>query len=297
MNPLVTVGIAFYNPGADFELAIKSVFAQTFQDWELLLVDDGSNDGSLEFARRLQDPRVRVYSDGQNSGASVRMNEVIAQAKTPYLIRMDADDILHPQRIEIQYAELIKHGTDTIVGTSTYSIDVDSRAMGFTMSKQQQYVGYAARHNLIQPTIAASIQWFLDHPYSKDWVYRRCEDAELWCRSSPDSKFINMETPLVYYREVGNYSLRKQIGTYFGLFNLIYEYHFPEPWKFTSLLGKELFRLWVAAVLTSFGKSDWFISRRYQPLNNAQRRHAEAGLEIVRSQVLPLAPSIIETIE
>jgi glycosyltransferase involved in cell wall biosynthesis len=291
MNPLVTVGIAFYNPGADFELAIKSVFAQTFQDWELVLVDDGSSDGSLEFARSIQDPRVRVYSDGHNLGASVRMNEVIAQAQTPYLIRMDADDIIHPHRIEIQYAELIKHGNDTVIGTATYSIDVESKVLGFTPSQQQQQLGYAARHNLIQPTIAASIEWFLNHPYSSDWVYRRCEDAELWCRASSDSRYINMEIPLVYYREVGNYSLKKQMATYFGLFNLVYEYHFHQPRRFIFLFGKELFRLWLAATLTSFGKSNWFISRRYQPLTKVQRRHAEAGLQIVQSQVLPISPA------
>jgi glycosyltransferase involved in cell wall biosynthesis len=227
-------------------------------------------------------------------GASIRMNEVIEQAQTPYLIRMDADDVLHPQRIEIQYAELLKYGSDAIVGTATYSIDTQSQVLGFTPSKQFQSTGYAARHDLVQPTVAASIEWFRNHPYSKDWVYRRCEDAELWCRASVDSKYINMEMPLVYYREVGNYSLKKQMATYFGLFNLIYDHHFKQPWKFSTLLGKELFRLFLIGTLTSFGKSNWFISRRYRPLTAAQKRHAEAGLEIVRSQVLPIrmTPSV-----
>jgi glycosyltransferase involved in cell wall biosynthesis len=289
MNPKVTVGMAFYNPGlVDFELAIKSVFAQTFTNWELVLVDDGSTDGSLAFARSITDLRVRVYSDGKNMGANVRMNEIIQAVQTPYLIRMDADDILHPQRIEIQYQELLKHGSDTIVGTSTYSIDTHSRVLGFTPSSQFQATGYAARHNLVQPTVAASIEWFHQHPYSQDWVYRRCEDAELWCRASSDSRYINMEMPLVYYREVGNYSLRKQMATYFGLFNIIYDHHFRQPWRFSYLMGKELCRLFIISFLTAFGKSNWFVSRRYRPLTPAQKRHAEAGLEIVRNQVLPL---------
>jgi glycosyltransferase involved in cell wall biosynthesis len=292
MSPQVTVGIAFYNPGADFELAIKSIFAQTFTDWELVLVDDGSNDGSLEFARSLADSRVRVFSDGRNLGASIRMNEVITAARTPYLIRMDADDILHPQRVEIQYAELLKHGNDVIVGTSTYSIDTNSQVTGFTPSKQQQFYGYAARRNLVQPTVAASIEWFVNHPYSSDWVYRRCEDAELWCRASATSKYVNIPTPLVYYREVGNYSLKKQLGTYFGLFNIIYEHHFDQPWRFSYLLGKEMFRLFLASTITAFGKSDWFISRRYQALTPAQQQHAAAGLEIVRRQVLPISAGV-----
>jgi glycosyltransferase involved in cell wall biosynthesis len=286
--PRVTIGLSFYNPGADFELAIKSVFAQTFTDWELVLVDDGSTDGSLEFARSIVDSRVRVYSDGQNVGSSIRMNEVIQATQTPYLIRMDADDILHPQRVEIQYAELLKHGNEAIVGTATYSINTQSQAVGFTPSKQFQAFGYAARHNLVQPTVAASIEWFLKHPYSKDWVYRRCEDAELWCRASADSKYINMALPLVYYREVGNYSLKKQMATYFGLFNIIYDHHFHQPWRFSWLLGKELFRLFLVGTLTALGKSNWFIARRYHPLTPAQKLHAEAGLKVVHNQILPI---------
>ena len=64
MTPRVTVGIAFRNPGRYFEPALKSVLLQTFTDWELILVDDGSSDESLTLARSLKDPRVRVYSDG-----------------------------------------------------------------------------------------------------------------------------------------------------------------------------------------------------------------------------------------
>ena len=66
-QPLVTVGIPFYNNQDTLLNAIRSVFAQTFEDWELLLVDDGSVDSSLDIARSIDDPRVRVLPpDGYN---------------------------------------------------------------------------------------------------------------------------------------------------------------------------------------------------------------------------------------
>ncbi|MBC8153806.1 MAG: glycosyltransferase, partial [Bacteroidetes bacterium] len=64
MTPLVTVGLPFYNAASTLDMAIRSVVAQTLTDWELLLFDDGSTDGSLAIARSFIDPRIRVLADG-----------------------------------------------------------------------------------------------------------------------------------------------------------------------------------------------------------------------------------------
>ncbi len=66
--PAVTIGLPFHNNQTFLLDTIRSVFAQSFGDWELDLVDDGSSDNSLELARSIQDPRVRVFSDGVNKG-------------------------------------------------------------------------------------------------------------------------------------------------------------------------------------------------------------------------------------
>src|ERR1035438_10086132 len=97
MVPDVTIVTPFRDPGSCFELALKSVFAQTLTNWELILIDDGSRDESLSFARSLRDPRVRVFSDGRRRRQQVRRNEAIALASAPYIALMDADDIMHPR--------------------------------------------------------------------------------------------------------------------------------------------------------------------------------------------------------
>ena len=106
MLPDVTIVTPFRNPGSYFELALKSIFAQTLTNWELILIDDGSRDASLSFARSLRDPRVRVFSDGRRRHQQVRRNEAIALASAPYIALMDADDIMHPRLLEAQLAEL-----------------------------------------------------------------------------------------------------------------------------------------------------------------------------------------------
>ena len=80
-NNLVSIGIPFYNSAEFLKDAIRSVFAQTYAEWELLLVDDGSNDGSLAIANSIDDPRVRVFSDGKHKGLISRLNQMIGLSR------------------------------------------------------------------------------------------------------------------------------------------------------------------------------------------------------------------------
>src|SRR5947209_5090923 len=73
--PLVTVGIPFYNASSTLYHAVRSVFAQTYTNWELLQVDDGSTDDSLVLAHQISDPRVTIVEGGRNRGISFRLNQ------------------------------------------------------------------------------------------------------------------------------------------------------------------------------------------------------------------------------
>jgi glycosyltransferase involved in cell wall biosynthesis len=161
MNPKVTVGISFKNPGGYFELAVKSVFAQTFTEWELILIDDGSNDNSLEFAKNINDRRVRVYSDGESKGLNIRLNQMVQLATTPYFFRMDADDIMHHQRLEKQYQVLSQYDDSqaVVIGSAAYSIDDTSSVVGLRHAKLSQHTNFNARHSFIHPTVAAKTAW------------------------------------------------------------------------------------------------------------------------------------------
>src|ERR1039458_8099996 len=129
-GPKVSIAICFRNPGRDLDVALKSVFAQTFEDWELILLDDGSTDGSLEFVKSLSDDRVRVFSDGLARMLPVRLNQSVALARAPFYFRMDADDVMHPDRIAVQYDELKRRSGDIVIGSAAYSIDIHNRVVG-----------------------------------------------------------------------------------------------------------------------------------------------------------------------
>src|SRR5271157_3722803 len=112
----VTIGLPAFNARPYLELALRSIFAQTFRDWELIIIDDGSSDGSPELLHCLDDERVRVIADGQHLGLGARLNQIVGMARGRYIARMDADDLMHPERLQTQLDYLLQHPRVDVVG-------------------------------------------------------------------------------------------------------------------------------------------------------------------------------------
>jgi len=197
----VAIGLPFYNCERTLADAIRSVFAQTDRDWELLLVDDGSTDGSLAIAQRVNDARVTVISDGLNRGLSYRLNQIAALSMQPLLARMDADDLMHPARVARQREFLQLNSGVDVVGSAAFIID---SAAGVTGRRGDGRFDASPRavleHGLfIHPTVMGRRDWFLRHPYDPRFV--RAEDRELWCRTAGKAAFARVHEALLFYRE------------------------------------------------------------------------------------------------
>jgi glycosyltransferase involved in cell wall biosynthesis len=126
MRPTVSVVIAVYNGEAYFARAIPSILGQTYEDFELILVDDGSTDRTPQLLRSLSDPRVRVLSPGR-IGFAQACNLGIAQAKGQYIARQDFDDRSYPNRLALQVERLEKDTGLGMVGGHYVSVDETRR--------------------------------------------------------------------------------------------------------------------------------------------------------------------------
>lgn len=215
---MISIGIPFYNAAAYLEDAIKSVLAQTFKEWELILIDDGSSDGSLDIAKRYEqlDARVRVLSDGLNKKLPARLNQIISESKFDYIARMDADDIMDIDRLKIQMNFLIKNSNIDIIGSSIYSIDNNNKIIGKriivdSISLDTLLLG---NNQIVHPSILAKKSWYLRNRY--DESAERAEDYELWLRSSlnKDLNIHILQEPLIFYRELGNLTKDKLLLSY-----------------------------------------------------------------------------------
>lgn len=288
MKPKVTIGISFKNPGKYFELALKSVFAQTFIDWELILVDDGSTDNSIEYARGISDSRARLYVDGKSNGLSARLNQMVQLAEAQYFFRMDADDIMHYERLEKQYQILIDNDSNTVVGTSAYSINEESQIVGLKIARSEQKYGFYASSSFIHPTVAASTLWFRENLYNEESVYHRSEDAELWCQTSHKTKFINLPDPLLFYRESKCLPIKKYVASNLGLIFLVVDkYSYPKM-HFFFLYIREVIKLSSVLILHSLGFSSCLMLRRYNSLTAEDIQIAHSALSFVFAQELPV---------
>jgi glycosyltransferase involved in cell wall biosynthesis len=286
-RPSVTIAIPFYNPGSAFELALKSVFAQTFTDWELLLLDDGGSDGSMELVRRLNDPRVVIHSDGEQHGLSRRLNNAAALARGEYLFRMDADDLMHPERVAEQLAVLCASPPNTVVGSSAYSIDAGTAVVGYRPAPKTQQRGYAARYSFLHPTVAASTAWFRENPYSAEPIFRRCEDAELWCRSTGHSVFRWIERPLMFYREVGVFKLSNYIAGVEGLIEINRRIE-RDRMRRMKVIASERMKMGIAWALDTLGAADVMVRNRFRPIGSAGFAKASEVVETIAKTSLPL---------
>ena len=109
--PAVSVIVPIYNSASYLEESIGSIIAQTFSDWEMILVDDGSNDGSGDIALKYAEKDTRVrYFHKENSGVSASRNYGLDKAAGKYVMFLDSDDICHPQILELLYGA-IEHDT------------------------------------------------------------------------------------------------------------------------------------------------------------------------------------------
>jgi glycosyltransferase involved in cell wall biosynthesis len=286
-SPEVSIVIPFYNPGPFFLPALKSVFAQTFTDWELLLIDDGSTDGSLEIAQRLDDDRVTVVTDGYNRGQSCRANIGAGMARGEYLFRLDADDMMHPLRLDSQLKVLRSLPPQTVVGSACYSIDKNSTVIGWRPVSASHRTGFAARHSFVHPTVAASTEWFRSNPYSEDSTFRRAEDAELWCRTASHTKFSWMSQPLAFYREMGVFSLTNYLGDERGLLVLIKQYETSVARRLRLGL-RERAMMGIAWTLDKLHQSDLLVRHRHVKLTADQQTEAQKVINEVMLTQIPL---------
>jgi hypothetical protein len=167
------------------------------------LIDDGSTDKSLDIAYLFQDERIKVIHDGLNKGLSARLNELVALSKGEYFARMDADDIMFPQRISQQLAYLQQHNEVDVVGSSAVTIDIKNKITGIICYPEHpNNISNVIKHQcFIHPSIMAKRSWFVQNPYDEGAI--RMEDYNLWMRTFSKYRFYNIAEPLLFYRVSG----------------------------------------------------------------------------------------------
>jgi glycosyltransferase involved in cell wall biosynthesis len=199
----VTVLMSVHNDRRYLPESLDSILAQTFTDFELLVIDDGSTDGSADLLRTLTDRRVRVIRNESNLGLTRSLNIGLNESTGTYVARMDADDVMLLNRLERQVRFLESNPDVGVLGTSRTLIDEDG---GFiadapALPDDRQIRWKCLLGNpLAHPTVMLRRDVLERHGLRYDERYATAQDYELWTRLLPVTKAANLIEPLLRYR-------------------------------------------------------------------------------------------------
>lgn len=214
-TPKLSVIMACYNVEKTVARAIDSILTQTEQDFEFIIVDDGSQDATSSILGQYEqmDSRIRVLQNSVNKGLSYSLNRAIRQAEAPFLARMDADDVSLPERFARQLAYLDNNPHIDVLGTATRLIDENGQTIGEVVlpATHEQIVRQRyLRPLFIHPSVLFRRQFFATYGYYDEQL-RRTEDLDLWLRARSKATYGNLPDVLVLYlyKQKNNFSIFK----------------------------------------------------------------------------------------
>jgi glycosyltransferase involved in cell wall biosynthesis len=201
-GPLVSVIMTVLNGASTVGAAIRSIQLQTLQDWELIVIDNGSSDQSGAIIKAFDDSRIRLIREEATGFVAVRLTQAIGLSTGQFIARMDGDDICFPQRLALQVARLQQDPQVDLIGCRAVVFTDDGTLVGelpvglthLEMAARPFY-GFPFPH----PTWCGRATWFRNNPYDTKLMY--AEDQDLLLRTHRHSKFGALETIQLGYRQ------------------------------------------------------------------------------------------------
>jgi glycosyltransferase involved in cell wall biosynthesis len=201
--PAVTILLPVLNGEKWIEMSVNSLQNQSFQDFEILIIDDGCTDSTLDIVRNMRLPSIRVIR-GQGHGVGAALALGVLSTSSPLIARQDADDISHARRLEKQVHYMGTHPQCVMTGTWAQKIDEDDKSLGL-MKVPRNSKSIKLRLNFSSPFIHPSVMLRRD-AVLKVGNYRAhpgnifAEDYDLWTRMALIGEIHNIGEPLISYR-------------------------------------------------------------------------------------------------
>ncbi len=195
----ISVLMSVYNNDNTLKKSIESILNQKFQNFEFLIIDDGSIDNSWEILNKFskKNKRIKLFKNFKRKGLAFSLNKIISKSKGKYLARMDADDFSKKNRLKIQIEFLKKNTEIDLVGSMAKTFEgkilkvpKDDNLIKKTIIKKNPF---------IHPSIMGKRNFFIKNKYNPNYI--RCQDYELWLRVYRNHKFYNINKVLLIYNK------------------------------------------------------------------------------------------------
>ncbi len=207
-NPLVSIVMPAYNGERFIGKAIQSVLNQSYENWELVIVDDCGTDHTIEIARSFQDSRIKILSNVKNEGIAYSRNKAIENSHGEYIAILDDDDMALPDRLKLQVAFLEDHPNISVVGGRSYWIDEEDRILRSTGAALTNPNYIAAQYLLtgcyINCTCTFRKELFTVHHIRYQDNMLGMEDVLFWIECSKVAKMSSVEEFVSLHRDHPN---------------------------------------------------------------------------------------------
>ena len=202
--PAISVLMSVHNDARFLDSAVKSIRAQSFTNFELLVMDDGSSDSSPAILARhaQQDPRIRIFTQ-DNRGLVVALNRLLGEARAPLVARMDADDIAQPDRFALQHSFLQDRKDVGCLGTHADLIDEDGQLLTRAPARGLTHDVIMADARRGIPVLHPSIMLRTDALRAIGGYrtpFRTAQDYDLYLRLAETTRLANLPETLLQYR-------------------------------------------------------------------------------------------------
>lgn len=233
LTPRVSVVMAVYNGEKYLREAINSILSQTYTDFEFIIVDDGSTDSSSDIIAEYKDNRIVSLANTVNKGLIYSLNKGLDQAKGEYIIRMDADDLSAPNRIEEQVKYMDRNPEIGISGTSYvfFGDGITSKKRRLERSPLQNKANLIFFPVVAHPSVIMRKSILNTYNLRYREEYKHAEDYGLWVEAVSHTKISNLNKPLLFYRVLANSitrSANKDLDSRFQIHKKIYQKYFKE---------------------------------------------------------------------
>ncbi len=203
MKPKITVFMAAYNAANHIKESIQSILDQTFEDFELLIVNDGSTDETVDIINNFKDPRIRLLHNDKNRGIPYTRTVGVNEARAEYIAILDSDDVAIRNRLELQYNFFQEHpdfalcgGHGTVideagnpVADNRFSVPIDPDLIKMTLLFNNTFINSTVMY---KTAVLKELNGYND--------YALAEDYELFIRISDKYPVANLDSVLVKYR-------------------------------------------------------------------------------------------------
>jgi glycosyltransferase involved in cell wall biosynthesis len=281
--PAICVAMPVYNCESTVADAIASILNQTFQDWELVVYDDGSRDKTVEVARQFTDPRIQILQNAENHGLPWCLNRIIESCKNKYCARMDGDDVSYPRRLEEQLATLENCPGIDLLGGSILILDENTKVLGLRRAgtTHKEICGPPWSVTILpHVTWMGRTGWFREHPYDERATH--AQDRELLIRYRREARYAAVSSVVVGVREVIRWPKQRAARWQMVKTLFIVGLRKCDPSLLLIALSAELVKFVVDFVATWTGLNHRLLRYRVPPVDAGSIAEWQAVLERTR---------------